>query len=162
MRKCGRWWQVDVDIAGPHLSLAVRGRSSLLHLTFWFILPLFASLYCSTNRSSCFKVIASLAVCPFCSAWQIKRGYFLTCVCTHDVKGWVTPPALQWSGLLCSWRPHGKDGDALLDLKIQTVAADKHFPRLWLWASLIHYNCRCIIRCCFFFFFITTDDLLVI
>lgn len=69
------------------------------------------------------------------------------------------PPALQGSAYYAAEVPMGKDGDALLDLKIQTAAADKHFLRLWLWASLIHRNCRCIIR---YFLLITTDDLLVI
>lgn len=81
MRKCGRWWQVDVDMAGPHLSLAVRGSGFLLHMTFWFILPLFASLYCSTYWSCCFKVITRLAV--FCILLNMtnQKGLFLSFFC---------------------------------------------------------------------------------
>lgn len=163
MRKCGRWWQVDADMAGPHLSLAVRGRGSLLHMTIWFILPLFASLNCSTYWSSCFKVTTCLAVCVLCSTWQIKRGYlrlFFFALCLHtwcQSMSYATGTAAI--SLICTWSPHGKHGDALLDLKVQTAAADKHFLRLWLWASLIHHNRRCIIR---YFFFMTTDDLVVI
>lgn len=150
LRKFGRWWQVHQTPPQPGcqgLAASLRHMKSTCWIYFVFVcFPLLLHMLIILFQSHhlfgglCILLDVATQKGPFASSCFVALCLYTWCQRMSSATG------SAGIGLLCGWSPHVIDGDTLLDQKKNSLAADKHFLRLWLSAALNYHSCHCIIK----------------